>query len=152
MDEKYALAKVLFERNTIYLPQNEIESYSFRAALISEEKSVVIISRCEDEATKVKQEEIYARLISRMPVNDVSVHYMALKEISLGWMQAIYAKHFLLCGFTVFDLTNNLISPYTNISFDEAQVISVDDIVLIDSNPGLKVKMWQEWIRQFETV
>lgn len=149
MEETNALVSVLFNVTEICLPGSEREAYYIKGALLRG-GSVHIFSFLDGETRKPHQEEIFQRLISRMPINDVAVHYLPFREIQLSWFSTESPDHILFCGLVVRDFHNEVISYYSNLNFNTSSVLCVDDIQVIDNNVQLKKQMWEKWMEQFK--
>jgi len=151
MKDAEALTRKLFENQTLYVPATDEAAYRLQSQLQQTDANVVIVSRLDNEKDKAEQQEIFNRMLSRLPDPTLTtkVIYTDKTTVDVNVFSALtQTQRILLCGVelrhgeTVFPLNKN-------ISRDRMQLLPVTDIAFIDLDPPLKKTMWLEWMKQF---
>ena len=147
MNSNDITAQLLFNNQVVFLPMHESESYYLSNAIRNSTVKLLIISNIEEATHQVVQEEIFKRMLTRVPEQDSKVIYTNLKHLDPLQLQSLpITKHILLCGI---ELKNISYQVDQNFTLDDLQVLVTSNIEEIDKDASLKKTMWHEWMKQF---
>lgn len=140
-------AKLLFNNQVVLLPSRESESYYLLNAIRKANIKLLIVSHIEDDSHQVVQQEIFKRMLTRVPEQNSRVIYTNLKQIDSVQLKSLsITKHILLCGI---ELKNISYQVDENFTLDDLQILVTSNVEEIDKNASLKKTMWNEWMKQF---
>ena len=151
MKDAEALTRKLFENQPLLMVPDDTALYQFRALVQNTDATLLIISLLESESERSGQEEIFSRMLSRLPHPNVSSQFVYTEKptMDLSWLSGMDSvEHVLICGVK---LRNGDVDFPLNktVTRDQMQILPTDSIVEIDTNPTLKKTMWTEWMKQF---
>lgn len=147
MNDQELIARLLFDKQTVLLPTTEIESYRVAAELKSIDAKLVIISKLDESSHQAVQENIFNRMLPRVPEQSSKVIYTNQSTFDLHLLSNLpNVTNLLLCGI---EPLNKEVKKNVGFSLDGIQVMATENIEEIDANAPLKKTMWQEWMKQF---
>ena len=152
MNDSDITARLLFANYTVYQPtETDMPQDRLLNDMRGAESDLLILSLLPDKEALPKQEEIFNRLLSKLPNKNVSTriiytHNTTLASTTLRELTNI--KHLLVCGVEL--EASRKVEMNKNYNMGKVQVLITKSIEDIDRDAALKKAMWSEWIKQFK--